>query len=208
VTEPRHAAGVASVQGTREPRLILLRHAQTTAQRGVLLGCRADPGLSDDGRDCARKAGERLGRHRIDAVLCSPLRRARETAELAFPGMAPYVDERLVEQDFGELTGLTWEEAKQGFGDRARAWRDGRAAAPGGESAFALVARVRAAASEANRHARAGRVVLVTHHTPIRALIALSRGWCPADWRRITVGHGQIRLVRSDGESAVAHARP
>ena len=58
-------------------RLFLVRHAE------------AAPGDPDDlrpltpaGRDAARELGERLAVHRPDAVVTSPLLRARETADL------------------------------------------------------------------------------------------------------------------------------
>ena len=38
--------------------------------------------LTADGKDAARALGERLAAHKPDAVVCSPLLRARETAEL------------------------------------------------------------------------------------------------------------------------------
>lgn len=169
-----------------------MRHGEPAAEPGRLLGSRTDPGLSLRGRADAAEAGGRL-RQRIGVVLvvCSPQRRAVETALLAFPSTAITLDEGLEEQDFGELTGLTWPEAKRRHGDRARAWRSGTAA-PGGESPEELRARVVAAATTAAAAAAAattaaGDIVLVTHHTPIRALIASARGWSAADWRRISV---------------------
>lgn len=181
-------------------RLILLRHSETASPPGVLLGSRVDLGCSDRGRVLAANAGARLRRYPIAAVVCSPLRRARETAALAFPEALIAIDERLAEQDFGELTSLTWEEAKARFGDEARAWREGLGPPPGGEEHAAVLNRVLAATGDAlERGARrgdVGEIVLVTHSTPIRALIALSRGWTAADWRRIRVGYAQPRIVR------------
>lgn len=73
-------------------RLFLVRHAQ------------AAPGEPDDlrpltaaGRDAARALGERIAPHAPDAVLTSPLLRARETAELIAraAGLEPELDDRL-----------------------------------------------------------------------------------------------------------------
>lgn len=178
-----------------------MRHGEPAAEPGRLLGSRIDPGLSLRGRADSAEAGSRL-RQRIGVglVVCSPQRRAVETALLAFPSTAITLDERLEEQDFGELTGLTWPEAKRSHGDRARAWRSGAAAAPGGESpeelrARAVAAATAAAAANANPNAD-GEIVLMTHHTPIRALIASARGWPAADWRRISVPWTGLRVVR------------
>lgn len=182
-------------------RLILLRHGETDSPPGVLLGSRVDLGCSDRGRVLAANAGARLRRYPLAAVVCSPLRRAHETAALAFPDARLAIDERLAEQDFGELTSLTWEEAKARFGEEARAWREGRGPPPGGEGHAALLNRVLAAARDALDRAaglgHVGEIVLVTHSTPIRALIADSRGWTATDWRRIRVGYAQPRIVRA-----------
>jgi phosphohistidine phosphatase len=73
-------------------RLILVRHAE--AAPGEPDELRA---LTAAGRETARALGEQLGRERIDAVVSSPLLRARETAEpiARAAGVAAEADERL-----------------------------------------------------------------------------------------------------------------
>jgi broad specificity phosphatase PhoE len=179
-------------------RLILLRHGETTGGAGRLLGSRCDLGLSERGRAQAVSSGHRLRGRAVGWVISSPQRRAQETAALAFPGVPVVIDERLREQDFGELTGLTWLEAKARFGQRARAWRTSSAPPPGGESPAALRTRVTEAASAAVLLPSCdprSEVVLVTHHTPIRALIASARGWPTCEWRRVHVPHGGVLVV-------------
>jgi phosphohistidine phosphatase SixA len=73
-------------------RLFIVRHAEAAP---------GDPDslrpLTAAGRDVARAVGEQLAAERPDAVLCSPLLRARETASLiARPaGLEPEADDRL-----------------------------------------------------------------------------------------------------------------
>jgi len=73
-------------------RLFIVRHAEAAP---------GDPDalrpLTASGREVARAAGELLESQRPDAVLCSPLLRARETAGLiARPaGLEPEADDRL-----------------------------------------------------------------------------------------------------------------
>lgn len=63
--------------------------------------------LSARGREQAGLLGERRRDDGLDAVFTSDLRRAVETAEIAFAGsqLRPVADERLRECDYGELNG-------------------------------------------------------------------------------------------------------
>jgi phosphohistidine phosphatase len=73
-------------------RLYLIRHAE--AERGEPDELRR---LTLEGREAARRLGERLASEGIDVVVASPLLRARETAELIAKGCGAdvEVDERL-----------------------------------------------------------------------------------------------------------------
>ncbi|MFD2356474.1 SixA phosphatase family protein [Nonomuraea ferruginea] len=66
--------------------LILLRHAKAAQAPGVPDKDRA---LTDRGERDAKRAGEELRMLGLEpeVVLCSPARRTRRTAELAFPGV-------------------------------------------------------------------------------------------------------------------------
>ena len=64
--------------------VVLARHGETeSAARGVVGG---DAGLTDRGREQARRLGESLASARIDVCVVSPARRARETADIALAG--------------------------------------------------------------------------------------------------------------------------
>lgn len=83
--------------------IVFVTHSTSTDnEAGIASGWR-DVGLSDLGRRQAAELGER-SRGQFDAVYCSDLRRAVETAEVAFAeGFT--VDARLREQDYGSRTG-------------------------------------------------------------------------------------------------------
>ena len=107
----------------------LLRHAETEWSRDGRHTGRSDIPLTDVGREAARALRARVADHRFALVLCSPLSRARETADLA--GLTPQLRDDLVEFDYGDYEGITTDAI------RARRpgwnlWRDG---CPGGESA-------------------------------------------------------------------------
>lgn len=189
------AGDVDTAGGTR---LILLRHGSTTAAPGTYLGSRSDPGLDDRGRAQARAARAALQGRPLSAVLCSPLRRARETAALAVPGVPVHLDDRLRELDFGALTGLTWAEVEARHPDAAAQWvARGWPMPPGGEDPRALWRRAAAAALDLHASQAGGDVLVVCHGGVIRALLGAARGQGLDSAWRIRVPHGGIRVQRA-----------
>ncbi len=90
----------------------------TDNDRGVASGWL--PGqLSERGRALARELGERRRADELSAVFTSDLRRAAETAELAFvgSGLPVLADWRLRECDYGKLNGAS---AARVLADRRR----------------------------------------------------------------------------------------
>ncbi len=153
----------------------LLRHGQTEHTPERRYSGRNDLPLSRTGRAEAEAAALRAKELGIDVVVASPLRRTRETAEIvaAALGVTPELDDDLVELDFGQLEGLTFDEARERHPLAVRRFAsDVTVAAPGGESVADVSARVaRARGRILSRYA--GRTVLVVSHvTPIKLLLA------------------------------------
>jgi broad specificity phosphatase PhoE len=74
-------------------------------EAGVASGWR-DPPLSAKGREQAKELGERRQGERFDVIFPSDLKRAIQTAEIAFPDGVPiHPDRRLREYDYGTMTG-------------------------------------------------------------------------------------------------------
>jgi broad specificity phosphatase PhoE len=155
--------------------LVIVRHGRTAANASGLLLGRADPELDETGHEQARSVGRALALEdeRPDVVVCSPLRRAHQTAltiaEACGAGDV-VVDERWIELDYGEYDGRPMGDVPAEVWAR---WRsDADFCPPGGESLRALRARVDAAC-EAWWAERNGRTVVVTHVSPIKAAL----GW-------------------------------
>ncbi len=156
---------------------LLLRHGATahTAEKRFSGAGGADPELSSEGEAQARRAAAEVAtRGPVDAVVSSPLRRARQTADLVAGALGVQVREveGLRECAFGRWEGLTFAEVQEGWPDELTAWlSDTAVAPPGGESFDAVAARVRRARDQLlARHA--GRTVLaVTHVTPIKLIV-------------------------------------
>ncbi|WP_241565284.1 2,3-bisphosphoglycerate-dependent phosphoglycerate mutase [Paenirhodobacter populi] len=123
--------------------LILLRHGQSAWNaRNLFTGIR-DPDLTERGIEEARRAGKALREHGIipDAWFTSALQRAYHTLDFALQemGITDLVitrSSKLNERDYGDLSGLNKDDARQRWGDdQVHIWRRSfDIAPPGGES--------------------------------------------------------------------------
>ncbi|WP_244285943.1 2,3-bisphosphoglycerate-dependent phosphoglycerate mutase [Cryobacterium zongtaii] len=111
--------------------LVLLRHGQSTANAAGLFTGILDPELSPSGADEALAAADLLTAHDLvpDAVLVSPLQRARQTSAivataLELPADAVHTDWRLNERNYGALTGRYKDDVRAEVGEaQFLAWR-------------------------------------------------------------------------------------
>ena len=88
--------------------LYLMRHGKTDWNERHKLQGRTDIPLNDDGRLMAEKARVEYADVHFDVCYCSPLVRARETAEIFLKGRdIPIItDDRLAEMSFGIYEGV------------------------------------------------------------------------------------------------------
>jgi probable phosphoglycerate mutase len=94
------------------PLAVVIRHGETTWSATGRHTGRTDIPLTARGEAQAVQLRERLAGRHFDLVLCSPLMRARGTAELA--GLTPLeLEPDLVEWDYGDFEGLTTDEIRQ-----------------------------------------------------------------------------------------------
>lgn len=192
--------------------LLLVRHGETEWSRSGQHTSWTDLPLTDRGRAQAREVVPLLRAERIDTVFVSPLKRARETAELA--GLAERHDVRidadLSEWDYGAYEGVTTAEIHRTRPD----WflfTDGVAPGPPehpGESpeevgarADRMLARVRAAAANAE-----GGVALVAHGHFLRVLTARWLGLPPSAGAFFQLGTGTLSRLGTEHERPVVAA--
>jgi probable phosphoglycerate mutase len=122
--------------------------------------------LTSNGEAMARKVGVMLHAVQFDLVLVSPLRRARQTCELAGFAARARVTADLAEWHYGEYEGLTTPEIRQRRPDWSL-WRDG---CPEGETAQQVARRVDRVLNEAR--AAGGNSLLFAHGHVLRVLTA------------------------------------
>jgi broad specificity phosphatase PhoE len=119
-------------------RAIVIRHGETAwTLTGQHTG-RTDLPLTENGRQTARRLAPLAAKASFARVLTSPLRRARETCELAGLGARAEVDEDLIEWNYGDYEGLTSGE----IAARTPGWMLFSDGCPGGESPQEVAARV------------------------------------------------------------------
>jgi broad specificity phosphatase PhoE len=120
------------------PRIYLARHGQTTYNAEGRFQGQGPVPLDEAGRAQARALAEEALAYQFAALWCSPLRRARETADVVARriGLEPREDSRLMETDAGEWTDRSFAEVQaedpEGFARFANG--DPTFAFPGGES--------------------------------------------------------------------------
>jgi len=197
-------------------RFAVLRHAPTAWNEAGRLQGMTDIPLSP--------AGEQLaGSWRLPPPadgwkrMCSPLVRARRTAELLQPHVAPIVDDRLREMSFGVWEGRTLADLRategQAFLEAESRGLDFQP--PDGESPRTVMARIAQWAAEIA--ATDVPVVAVSHKAAIRALLALATGWdmmgrppVKLDWRclHFFAAHadGRVTLDRANAALTVEPA--
>jgi broad specificity phosphatase PhoE len=105
-------------------RLLLIRHAEVEERYQRVFGGRIDMELSARGREQAAALARYLHRIPLDAIYASPMRRVQQTLAPIMNNGAPRpsIVPDLQEVDFGDWTGLSWDEVLDRFHISAFEW--------------------------------------------------------------------------------------
>jgi broad specificity phosphatase PhoE len=165
----------------------LARHGETAYNHeGRFQGQQAIP-LNDTGRAQAVELGERAVAYGFRALWCSPLLRARETADIvaAAIGLAPKEDPRLMETNAGDWTDLTFTDVRAKTPELFDAFAAAEPgfAFPGGESFAEQELRVDAALRDVE--ASELPALVVCHGMVIRAAFAARAGEQGVPFKRV-----------------------
>jgi phosphoserine phosphatase len=172
--------------------ILLARHGQSDWNATRRWQGHADRPLTEKGREQARALAERLRHVELDAVYSSDLRRAADTAAAVSNEVIELP--ALREVDVGSWSGLTRAEAEERFPDGVARWREGFPGWDDGESYEEMTRRVLAAVLEIARRHEGGRVLVVSHGGPIRALHATALGLDVHTYRRMRPVEPNARL--------------
>lgn len=166
--------------------LILVRHGVTEHTTKKLfsggLGS-SNPGLNDEGRAQVRATAEWLSPMigEVDALISSPVRRTHESAEILGEvlGFEVETEPGIAEMEFGSWDGLSFAEVQEQYPDELSAWLGDLEYAPGGgkgESFRDVADRVLEGRDRIVSAYRGQSVVVVSHVTPIKTLVADALG--------------------------------
>lgn len=186
--------------------LVLVRHAESIWNAENRWQGQTDVPLSAQGRLEAERLASRLATERFDALVCSDLSRARETAEAVHAARrAGGRREALVshaglrEMDLGSWCGLPHADVLARFPEEvdALARGDDRVIGGHGESLPRFEERVHVALAE----------VLATHATAERVLVVLHGGCIRAVLMRLLALRGRRRPLEGAGNTSITTLR-
>lgn len=189
-------------------RLILLRHGVTAYSIQKRFAGRSDLPLLPLGQ-----AQAELGARRVielgppAAIIASPLTRTRQTAAALAEatGLAVQLDEGLIETDYGEWDGFLLEEVRQKFPDVVAGWlTDAGLVPPGGESLARTAARVLAARDRIVASYTGRTVAVVTHVSPIKALVTDAVGAPVLAAHRMYLAPASVTVIEYFGDDTTS----
>jgi probable phosphoglycerate mutase len=186
----------------------ILRHGETPLSVEKRFSGRGDAALTDRGVAQAEAAAMRVAGLGIDAIVSSPLRRTRQTADIvaAKAGVDVVIDDGFAETDFGEWEGATFGEISKRSPEQLRAWlADPNLAPPGGESMTDTAKRVHAARERTIAEYADAKILVVTHVTPIKLMLRDALDAPLHSVFRIHIDPASVSLIdwRADGPSVV-----
>jgi probable phosphoglycerate mutase len=192
---------------------LLVRHGETHETTGRRYPSAHDLALNERGRAQADALAQALQKVGLEAIFVSPSRRAQETA-------APLASQRhlelhvipeLAEMSFGQLGGLSLEEAARTFPDGLKRWLENpfEVTLPDGEPFLDFVGRVRRVRRQLTREWAGRTITVVTHGGVVAVWRCLEEGRPWSDfWRSIPAPGTGVWLIRAEGQVRVESLRP
>jgi broad specificity phosphatase PhoE len=158
-------------------RLLLVRHAEVELRYQKKFGGRIDMNLSSNGLGQAGILADYLRHKTIDAIYASPMKRVQQTlaATLKFNNHGQTILEGLREIDFGDWTGLGWQEVEDRFKFVSHEWLDEieLRGAPNGECGKTFRRRVEPCLQEILARHPGQNVAVFCHGGVIRMILAI-----------------------------------
>lgn len=194
--------------------LILVRHGQSEWNLKNLFTGWRDPDLTARGKEEARNAGKALKKRDFSPDVCftSALRRAQHTldlmlSEMGVANMTIVRNQALNERDYGDLSGLNKDDARDKWGEeQVHIWRRSfDVPPPGGESLKNTAERVLPyyEASILPLVKKGRNVLVAAHGNSLRALVMQLEGLSPEEIVAREIGTGDPLIYEIDENGKV-----
>lgn len=176
--------------------LFLIRHGETTWNvSGKVQGCTDIP-LSKNGYEQAKLASAKL-KDSFDVVYCSPLIRARETANIICNGtnITPKILDEIREINFGEWEGLDFKEINKLYPNEFSLWINDKINAPlvGGEKSIKLASvRAKNCLYKTIQENENKRIAIIAHGGIIKAALIGLFNWDMTMYHKLSIGNTSI----------------
>jgi broad specificity phosphatase PhoE len=158
-------------------KLYLLRHAEVEAKYQRVFGGKIDMDLSPLGHKQAEALARYVARHKFNSVYASPMKRVQQTLAPIAKSLStpPIIIDEFREVDFGDWTGLGWDEVFAKFQVTAFQWLEQIECAgiPNGECRSTFAARVEPALRRVLKEHRGEEIAIVCHGGVIRMMLSL-----------------------------------
>ena len=189
-------------------KLYLVRHGEVEEKYHRIYGGRIDMDLSDLGRRQAKALGGFFEKNRPDAIYCSSMKRALQTLEPIRNGGAvePVILDDLREIDFGEWTGLEWDEVARRHNAEVFDWLTllDSGEVGGAESTVALRARLEPCLERIVKTHERQSVAIVCHGAVIRSLLSILLDMPLDRLGAVDVSYASVTLVDWSPKLSVA----
>ncbi|MBI2154308.1 MAG: histidine phosphatase family protein [Candidatus Rokubacteria bacterium] len=181
-------------------KLLLARHAESAWNAERRFQGRTDVGLSEAGREQAEALARAVARRRVGAIYSSPLRRARETAEIVAKerGLAVTLVNELRELSLGVWEGRTVDDVLATEAEAYRNWRERPYDCPPPEGEhIADVARRVLPVMEliVSSHADGQEALVVSHGGVISVYLCHLLGLSPNALWQLAIGNASLSIV-------------
>jgi broad specificity phosphatase PhoE len=174
----------------------LARHGESDWNAANRFQGHSDRPLTEEGRRQAEALAELVAAENVDAIYSSPLIRALETARIvaARTGLEVIELDGLREVNTGSWSGLSREEVRERFPEGFERWIAGGSGWEDGETYEEMAERTLEAVSRIAEAHPGGRVLVVSHGGPIRAIQAAANGMDIHEYRRLKPVEPNARL--------------
>lgn len=176
-----------------------MRHGQAENNtKRFLAGRTRGIKLTERGLEQARDAAKLAPAMNFDAIYASPIERAHDTAKIVGEktGHTPVIDERLVELEMGQFTGMLYDDIVPKFGNVfLKFYKDDPQIADNGIETFASVKkRIRDIISDMSTKHAGKNVLFVTHMDPIKAALADTMNLSPELLTKMVIANASMTV--------------